>query len=281
MSSQDSDKPQEKPAVLRVVGLKKRFGKKVVLDGLNLQLLRGENLVILGKSGTGKSVLLKLLTGLLEPDEGQIFLWGQPTDDLSEDDWVPLRRRMGFVFQSGALFDSLSVLENVAFPLREKNSLKEAEIVRIAEERLEWVSLAGIGPLRPSELSGGMRRRVAIARTLASNPELLLYDEPTSGLDPITGRKISRLMRNMDRKLSSTSILVTHDLDCARTVSTRWAYLAEGRVLCDGTPDTFLSSPHPEVREFLLGEEPARKLQSPGEALDGEAADRSVGERGA
>lgn len=246
--------------VFRVEGLKKRFGAKVVLDGIDIRLSTGENLAILGKSGTGKSVLLKIVTGLIQPDEGRVFLWGQCMEDLTEEEWVPFRRRMGFVFQSGALFDSLTVHENVAFPLRERKLHSEAEIFRIAEERLDWVSLLGTGHLRPSELSGGMRRRVAIARTLAADPELLLYDEPTTGLDPITGRKISRLMRDMDRKLKSTSILVTHDLDCARAVSSRWAYLSEGRVLCDGPSDDFFSSPHPEVREFLLGEEPARNL---------------------
>ncbi len=246
--------------VLRVEGLKKRFGKNVVLDGIDLRLETGENLAVLGKSGSGKSVLLKIITGLLEPDDGRVFLWGMPTEGLSEEEWFPLRRRMGLVFQSGALFDSMSVLDNVAFPLRERRVSSESEILRVAVERLEWVNLPGTGHLSPSELSGGMRRRVALARTLAAAPEFVLYDEPTTGLDPITGRKISRLMRDLDRKLSSTSILVTHDIDCARTVSSRWAYLSEGRVLADGAPGEFFSSPHAEVREFLLGEESARNL---------------------
>ncbi len=246
--------------VLRIEGVKLRFGKKVVLDGVDLRVAAGENLAILGKSGSGKSVLLKIITGLLEPDEGQVFLWGQSMVGLSEEAWLPFRRRMGFVFQSGALFDSLTVRENVAFPLREQQVHSEAQIFRIVEERLEWVALPGVAHFRPSELSGGMRRRVAIARTLAADPEFVLYDEPTTGLDPITGRKISRLMRDMDRKLKSTSILVTHDLDCARAVAARWAYLADGKVLCDGPSDGFFSSAHPEVREFLLGEESARNL---------------------
>lgn len=247
--------------VLRLEGICKRFGKRVVLDGLDLLLHAGENLAILGKSGTGKSVLLKIITGLLQPDAGQVSLWGQRVEHLGEAEWAPFRRRMGFVFQSGALFDSLTVLENVLFPLREQRRVGDQEAFKIAEERLEWVGLQATGHMPPSDLSGGMRRRVAIARTLAVDPEFVLYDEPTTGLDPITGRKISRLMRDMDRKLRSTSILVTHDLDCARTVSSRWAYLSEGRVLCDGAPADFFSSPEPEVREFLLGEESARNLQ--------------------
>jgi phospholipid/cholesterol/gamma-HCH transport system ATP-binding protein len=253
-------KEQPRGEVLRVEGLRKQFGKKVVLDGLTLRVEEGENLAILGKSGTGKSVLLKIITGLLEPDEGQVYLWGQPTEGLSDDEWLPFRRKMGFVFQSGALFDSLNVIENVAFPLRERNVEPESEVYRIAEERLEWVNLAGTGHLAPSELSGGMRRRVALARTLAADPAFVLYDEPTTGLDPITARKISRLMRELDRKLKSTSILVTHDIDCARTVSSRWAYLSGGRVLADGAPNEFFSSPSSEVREFLLGDDTAQKL---------------------
>jgi len=246
--------------ILRVEGVRKAFRKRVVLHDFNLSVCEGENLAILGKSGSGKSVLLRIVTGLLEPDEGRVLLWGQDTTGFREEDWWPLLRRMGMVFQSCALFDSMSVTENVAFPLHERRSLPEREVHRITEERLEWVGLAGIGHLRPSELSGGMRRRVAIARTLAADPEFVLYDEPTTGLDPITGRKIASLMRDMDKKLKSTSILVTHDIDCARTVSTRWAYLAGGRVLADGSPDSFFASPHPEVREFLLGEESAQDL---------------------
>lgn len=243
--------------VLEIQGLRKSFGPKKVLDGIDLCLRAGESLAVLGRSGTGKSVLLKLITGLFKPDAGQVALWGQRTGDFGEEDWVPLRRRLGMVFQSGALFDSMNVFENVAFPLRERKMHSESEIGDIVEERLEWVSLSGAGPLAPSELSGGMRRRVAVARTLAVDPEFILYDEPTAGLDPITGRKIAQLMRNLDRKLRSTSVVVTHDIECARIVSSRWLYLAHGKVLADGSPDEFFASSQAEVREFLLAEERA------------------------
>lgn len=246
--------------VLRIEGLTKRFGNKLVLDGLDLLVGDGEHLAILGKSGTGKSVLLKIVTGLLEPDEGEVFLWGQSIRGLSERDWVPLRRRMGFVFQSGALFDSLSVFENVAFPLRERKMRSESEISRVVQERLEWVALPTSGASLPGELSGGMRRRVAIARTQAADPEFVLYDEPTSGLDPLTGRRISHLMRDLDTKRKSTSILVTHDIDCARTVASRWAYLSEGRILVDGSPEEVCASTGTDVRQFLLLDDSAHLL---------------------
>jgi phospholipid/cholesterol/gamma-HCH transport system ATP-binding protein len=261
VSLETASRPAGVPGeVVRLESVSKRFGKKVVLDRLSLTLREGEDLAILGKSGSGKSVLLKLITGLLKPDQGRLYLWGQPTEGLGEVGWGPLRRRMGLVFQSGALFDSLSVFENIAFPLRERKTCSEAEIRRLVEERLQWVHLAGAGQLAISELSGGMRRRVALARTLAGSPELMLYDEPTTGLDPITGRKVSSLMRDVDRKLKTSSILVTHDLDCSRTVSSRWAYLAGGSVLADGSPDEFLRSQHAEIREFLAGEDLAQEL---------------------
>jgi phospholipid/cholesterol/gamma-HCH transport system ATP-binding protein len=246
--------------VLRAEGLRVAFGDKVVLDGLDLTVRAGESLAVLGKSGIGKSVLLKVITGLIVPDAGRVALWGTEVEGLSEEDWLPLRRRMGMVFQAGALFDSMSVFENVAFPLRERRGTPEDEVARIVDERLEWVGLPGTQDLSVSELSGGMRRRVAVARTLAADPEFVLYDEPTTGLDPVTGRKIARLMRDLDTKLNSTAIIVTHDIECARTVASRWAYLSRGRVVADGTPDDLLRSPDPEVQEFLLGLEPARDL---------------------
>jgi phospholipid/cholesterol/gamma-HCH transport system ATP-binding protein len=247
------------PEVLVASGIHKSFGTTRVLEGFDLRLREGENLAILGRSGSGKSVFLKIVTGLLIPDAGTVQLWGRHIEDLHEDEWVPYRRRMGMVFQAGALFDSMSVYENVAFPLRERQVQPEAEVRRIVAERLEWVGLPGTEGLSPSELSGGMRRRVALARTLAGEPQFVLYDEPTSGLDPVTGRRIARLMRDLDRKLRSTSILVTHDIECALTMSSRWAFLSGGRVLADGRPEDLLASHDEEIREFLLSVGPARK----------------------
>jgi len=258
--SSGSPRPRAEGEVLRGEQVVVKFGSKTVLDRMSLSLEAGENVAILGGSGTGKSVFLKLVVGLLAPNEGSIHLWGQPTEGLDEDAWTPFRRRMGMVFQSGALFDSMSVFENIAFPLRQWGDRDEDAITKRVEECLTWVDLDGVGHQSPSELSGGMRRRVALARTISFEPEFVLYDEPTTGLDPVTARKISRLIRDLDRKLSSTSILVTHDIECARTVASRWAYLAGGKIVADGTPDELLSSGDEELREFLLGGDPAREL---------------------
>ena len=244
--------------VVRFEGVRKSFGSTTVLDGLDLRVERGENVAILGISGTGKSVLLKLIIGLLRPDEGEIFLWGQPTSSLSDSEMAPFRRRMGMVFQSGALFDSVSVFENLAFPLRELGGVPEERLGAIVAERLEWVGLTGTADQMPSELSGGMRKRVALARTLMVDPELILYDEPTTGLDPLTGRRVSTLIQELDRKLESTSIVVTHDMACARTVAGRWCYLSQGRVIADGSVREVLASRVEEVREFLADFDPAR-----------------------
>ncbi len=237
--------------VVRFEKVVKRFGESTIVEELDFRVDRGENVAILGTSGTGKSVLLKLLIGLLRPDDGEIWLFGEPTSGLSEEEFAPLRRRMGMVFQSGALFDSMSVYENVAFPAREAGIQDEAEIERIVAERLEWVDLAGTQEKQPSELSGGMRKRVALARTLSVDPELVLYDEPTTGLDPLTGRRVSMLIHDLDKKLSSTSITVTHDVVCARTVAERWCYLSGGQVLADGRPADLFDAAEVEVREFL------------------------------
>jgi phospholipid/cholesterol/gamma-HCH transport system ATP-binding protein len=254
--------------VVRFEGVKKSFGSTTVLDALDFRVERGENVAILGTSGTGKSVLLKLIIGLLRPDEGEIFLWGQPTSSLSEREMEPLRRRMGMVFQSGALFDSVSVFDNLAFPLREFGGVTEERIAEIVVERLEWVGLTGTAEQQPSELSGGMRKRVALARTLTVDPELILYDEPTTGLDPLNGRRVSTLIQNLDRKLESTSIVVTHDLACARTVASRWCYLSGGSVLVDGSPSEVLASRSDEVREFLADFQFARGPVEPAQGRE-------------
>jgi len=247
------DQHSSRAEVVRMEGVCKRLQARNVLNRLDLSLYTGENLAILGKSGTGKSVFLKLVSGLMIPDTGTVSLFGGSTVGLSEREWLPLRRRIGFVFQSGALFDSMTVGDNIAFPLREEHR-SEDEVSQIVAERLEWVGLQGTQERRPSELSGGMRRRVALARTLARRPELLLYDEPTSGLDPITSRRVGELLKELGQRVGSTSILVTHDVECARAVSHRWAYLGDGRLMADGPPEALLTSDEGEVREFFAGE---------------------------
>ena len=225
--------------LVEVKGLHKSFGPLKVMDGLDFTLLRGENVAILGQSGSGKSVLLKIIIGLLEPDEGEVSLWGRSIAELEDAELNVLRRKMGMVFQSGALFDSMTIFDNLAFPLMEYGVTDEEKLSKVVKERLDWVNLSGIEDKFPSELSGGMRKRVALARTLAADPELILYDEPTTGLDPLTSR------------VKSTSIVVTHDLDCARKVAGRWCYLSAGRILAEGTPDELFESDSEEVRSFL------------------------------
>ena len=237
--------------LVEVKGLRKSFGPLKVMDGLDFTLSRGENVAILGQSGSGKSVLLKVIIGLLDPDEGEVSLWGRPIAGLEEGELNALRRRMGMVFQSGALFDSMTVFENLSFPLVEYGVTDEEHLKKVVRERLAWVDLSGIEDQFPSELSGGMRKRVALARTLAADPELILYDEPTTGLDPLTSRKISSMIHDIDERVKSTSIVVTHDLDCARKVAGRWCYLSGGRILADGTPDELFKSSNEEVRSFL------------------------------
>lgn len=240
----------ETPPVVRLSGVHKQFGQSQVLKGMDLEVARGSATAILGGSGSGKSVVLKLLMGLLRPERGQVWVFGTDAGRLGEEGWRPLRRRSGMLFQGGALFDSLSVAENVAFPLRERRTPPE-RVRQVVEERLSWVGLSGIGGRRPSELSGGMRKRVALARTIATDPELILYDEPTTGLDPLTGRKISELIREIDDRLGSTSIVVTHDLGCASIVADRWSFISDGRILVEGSPAELRRAGPPEFREFL------------------------------
>jgi phospholipid/cholesterol/gamma-HCH transport system ATP-binding protein len=223
-------------AIVEVRGLMKSFGERRVLEGVDFDLRAGENLAILGRSGTGKSVLLKILIGLLSPDGGKVRIWGDSVLGFDDRLWKPVRARMGLVFQGGALFDSMNVFENITGKVREV---------------LDWVGLGDTEEFSPSDLSGGMRKRVALARTMSVAPELILYDEPTTGLDPQTGRRISELMRDLGRRLGSTAVVVTHDVDCAFTVADRWIFLDAGRVVADGTPREILASRVPELRDFL------------------------------
>jgi len=223
------------PAVAEIEHLKISFGDNHVLNDINLKLKKGENLVVLGKSGTGKSVLIKCLVGLLEPDEGKIILLGSAISDLNKEELNSLRKKVGFLFQSGALYDSMTVRENLQFPLRDMKSLSKEEMEALVIEALRNVGLEDAIDKMPSELSGGMRKRVGLARTLILKPELILYDEPTTGLDPITSKEISHLILDVQKKYNAASIIITHDVECARTTSNRMVIIKNGVSITEGT----------------------------------------------
>jgi len=242
------------PAV-QLEGVEKAFEGHRVLEGLDLALPRGTTLSVMGGSGTGKTVLLRLIAGLIQPDAGRIQVLGEEIVGLREEALLPIRRRMGFVFQGAALFDSLSVFENVAFPLREHTALGEAAIADRVHRALEMVGLERVDHLPPAELSGGMRKRVGIARALVLDPELVLYDEPTAGLDPANARLIAELIGVLKaRKVSETAMVVTHDFEFAATVSDQIGLLHRGRLVEVADPEALRASATPEVRAFLAGE---------------------------
>jgi phospholipid/cholesterol/gamma-HCH transport system ATP-binding protein len=243
---------------IEFVGVRKAFGAKVIYEDLTLSVRRGETLTILGGSGTGKSVMLKLLIGLVSADAGSIRFDGQELTGLSEDALLPVRRRISMLFQGGALFDSISVGENVAYPLREHFRLTEAELAERVQKKLALVGLPGTEHLRPAELSGGMRKRVAIARAIAADPEVLLYDEPTTGLDPINTRRINELIRSIQRDLQVTSLVVTHDMASAFMVSDRMALLADRRIRATLPRDEFRRSRDPAIHDFVHAMSEAR-----------------------
>jgi phospholipid/cholesterol/gamma-HCH transport system ATP-binding protein len=232
----------------------KRFGHLEVLRGVDLNLERGKTTVVLGESGTGKSVLLKHMVGLLCPDSGEIYFDGQRVDNLPEKAWVPIRTRFGFLFQMSALFDSLTAGQNVAFPLREHTDLSDEEIEKRVGQKLALMGLDGVQWKRPAELSGGQRKRVALARAIALDPEVILYDEPTTGLDPIRSDSINDLILKLKNELGVTSVVVTHDLTSAFKVADRILMLHHGEFIADGTPDDFRNSDNPHVRRFVAGD---------------------------
>jgi phospholipid/cholesterol/gamma-HCH transport system ATP-binding protein len=242
-------------ALVEVIDVRKAFEAVEVLKGVSLRLDKGETLVVMGGSGSGKTVLLRLIDGLLHPDGGSIRLFGTAIERLSEDELLPLRRRLGYVFQGAALFDSLTVEENVAFPLAEHTSVGEREI---RERVLRFLSLVGLQervlPLLPSELSGGMRKRVGIARALIGQPDVLLFDEPTAGLDPTNSKLVGELISELGSEVCDTSIVVTHDLELTKTVADRVAVLIQGRFAALGRLDDVLSSRDADVQAFLSGE---------------------------
>jgi phospholipid/cholesterol/gamma-HCH transport system ATP-binding protein len=229
----------------------KTFEDKEVLRGLTLLIRKGEVLVILGGSGTGKTVILKHIVGLLPPDKGRVFVEGQDISNFDDNQLIPVRKKVGFLFQGGALFDSMSVFDNVAFPLREHTDMSEADIHEKVHEKIKLIGLENIDWMMPDKLSGGMRKRVALARAIILEPEALLYDEPTTGLDPITTKWVSTLMRNVHENLKITSIIVTHNIQSAMAVADRVAFLYRGRIKFIGTPQEIMDCGDPIVDEFL------------------------------
>jgi len=223
-----------------------------VLDGVDLDVLPGKTLVILGRSGSGKTVLTSMLVGLNTPDAGHITVEGTEITNFATDaDWRGLRLKTGYLFQGSALYDSMTVGENVAFPMVQHTDWGKEEVIRRVAEKLSQVGLAGVEPLDPTALSGGMQRRAALARTLALDPQIIIYDEPTSGLDPITGDEIGHLIRHLQEVLKVTSIVVTHDLRLTQLVADRLVLLFQGQWAFQGTYEEFLQSSHPEVLRFL------------------------------
>ncbi len=240
------------PEKIRIENLKKSFGPKVVLDGLNMDVREGEILCVLGKSGTGKSVILKHLVGFLEPDEGKIFVDGAEFTGAPGPVKEELRAKYGILFQGAALFDSMDIYDNVAFGLR-RIKTPEDQIERLVPEMLAHVGLRGVEGRRPSELSGGMQKRVGLARAIAVHPEIMLYDEPTTGVDPITGGAVDRLIVKMRDTFSITSIVVTHDMKSAARIADRVVVLFDGKVYLQGPPGEVLESNDPRVRQFVEG----------------------------
>ena len=247
--------------MIKLEHLKKHFKRLEVLRDVNLVIEKGETMVVVGRSGQGKSVILKHIMGLLQPDGGRVLVEGQEISSPRQVDLYKIRKRLGMLFQSSALFDSMDVGENLSFALREHTTLTEGEIVKIAAEKLEMVGLRGIERKMPAELSGGMKKRVGLARVIAMNPEVILYDEPTTGLDPITADTINDLILEMQEKLKVTSIVVTHDMVSAYKVANRIAMLHDGIIIFTGSPNELRASRDPRVQQFIRGQ---RKLMYEG-----------------
>ena len=238
--------------VIEIKGLKKSFGDKEILKNVNLTLNKGENMVVLGKSGEGKSVTIKCVAGLLSQDEGSIKVVGKEVKELNDDELKDLRARMGFLFQSAALYDSMTVRENLAFPLTRVLHMKdENEIQGRIEEVLEGVGLKDAVDKMPSDLSGGMRKRIGLARTLIVKPEIILYDEPTTGLDPITTREISELILEMQKKYKTSSFIITHDMECAQIISNHIIIIKDGLSEAEGTFADLSGSNNEWIRSFF------------------------------
>ena len=229
----------------------KRYGSREILAGVDLKIFRGEVVCVLGPSGTGKSVTLRHINGLTKPDAGDVRVFGESVVPLSEEELSPIRRRLTMLFQGGALFDSMNVEQNIAFPIQEHTNKTPEEISELVAEKLTMVGLAGIQRKMPSELSGGMKKRVALARSIALEPEIILYDEPTTGLDPLTSEKIAHLIVDLNVRLRTTSVVVTHDVVAARTVADRVAFLHQGKFQFVGTFDEAARGGHPVLQDYF------------------------------
>jgi phospholipid/cholesterol/gamma-HCH transport system ATP-binding protein len=236
--------------ILRIKDLKKSFGDNHVLNGFSLELLEGENLVLMGKSGSGKSVMIKCLVGLVQPDKGSIEIKGKDITKLTQKEFNELRTELGFLFQGSALYDSMTVRENLEFPMRRQNKT-DKESLKLVLEALESVGLTEAIDLMPEELSGGMKRRIALARAIILRPKIIIYDEPTTGLDPITAKEIIQLMRNIQKNYKTSSLIITHDVDCARVISNRMILLIDGINYAEGTFEALSSSKDEKIQAFF------------------------------
>jgi len=248
----DLQKAQSKVSVLSIEHIYKSFGNNKVLIDFNLELLKDENVVVLGKSGSGKSVLIKCIIGLLAPDAGKIKMFENNISDISNDELDKMRAKVGFLFQSNALYDSMTVRENLEFPLRRHRvSITQQQVNSMVEEALNEVGLANTVDRMPAELSGGMRKRIALARTLILKPEIILYDEPTTGLDPITAKEIINLMIKIRKRYSTTSLIISHDMNCVRMASSRVVMLLDGKCYANGTYDQLAKEADCKVKQFF------------------------------
>jgi phospholipid/cholesterol/gamma-HCH transport system ATP-binding protein len=243
--------PANNHVVIELRNVSKRFGANPVLRDVNLQLYGGQTTVCIGESGIGKSVLLRHIIGLLKPDQGEVYFHGQRIDTMGDKQLVEVHKHFGYLFQMGALFDSMTVGENVAFPLQEHTDYPRSRILEIVREKLRLVDLEGVESKKPAELSGGQRKRVALARAIALDPEVILYDEPTTGLDPIRAEGINELIVKIKRERGVTGVVVTHDLNSTYAVADRILMLHDGNFIIDGTPEQVRRSSDPRVRAFL------------------------------
>ena len=244
------DKTKNIAPILRIKNLKKSFGDNHVLNGFTLELYEGENLVLMGKSGSGKSVMIRCLVGLMQPDEGSLEIMGKDISKLAQKEFNELRTELGFLFQGSALYDSMTVRENLEFPMRQQNKTEE-ESLKLVLEALDSVGLREAIDLMPEELSGGMKRRIALARAIILKPKIIIYDEPTTGLDPITSKEIIQLMRNIQQNYKTSSLIITHDVDCARVISNRMILLIDGINYAEGTFEELSANKDGKIQAFF------------------------------